>query len=869
MKILISLFAFILSFLIVNSCSLEPVGINVQSGSVSLGSFSPSNSIYIKDNFEENPLKIEFVFENSQEECLTQVEQVQLRLFPTGALLDSNAVSTQLDSSSGLYITKAYFEFDFASSLPSAFTSEYFISSSESQISQGTITFIIDNAAPTIHISKTPSDNFLAPNTSINIVYEIADSGAGLKSILVNSQRIMLTGNKTYSGVISENLFNSKTFSIEAEDMLGFKNQAQVSFKIDNTAPVISNIIKSYTFDGEQKISFSIDVTDDSFNNSDFISVIGLFGQINSDYENGRVGNCVRQDNFTYTCSWNNLVIDLEETKRVNVGFIAFDQVGNNNTITRQEEIFIDNDGPKIVEFYTQNELGVKNVFSANSKEVLIKLELEDDSLILNPDFKLTLFERFDKIPRIEPFCTKVSKRISCVYNITNYLNLYSSEESKTLQFDLVVTDVFSNPSQKTINVTLDNTLPIITNIELIETQAIKDGIVTSGEVINFRLLIEEDNLFDVSNHFVYGDFSLIDFREGQENKKAVCSRFNQTHTRCDFNGIRAENGYFLRNVSFYVSDIAGNSVTESKEVEVLKIGDEVVSSYRIRNIDTLNPLNRNVALKSSSSAWFEGKLELVDPNPEIRLVNFQIQSCNERGLNPILVIDYQMFPQDIVIARNSEKEMGVTLRVDLRDHNNINDLNDKTMNCTVSILKRDDTQIYPPELVTFNLNFKFFDLPRGSLLEAHAQNVLDMIDEAMWLGDWFDSLYGIYSLLDNICTVVNTGTGLITTISNAWYYMSVALKAFPATEEMTIPINEGIFNLDGTFSKILFDDDSYIRKACDWVTCRNGGHLLGAMNGSIENIPGISTLSDLQNEIAQFSCTLFSDVFSGVLGEE
>ena len=854
-------FISISSLFIVNaSCNSQVALVKVQSGGEDLGYFQTSDSIFILDNFSQNPLKLELLIESVQDNCIENSDQVLLRLFPSGSLVQSNGVETQFDQGKNLYLTKAFFEFNFEGNLPSSFNSNFLIETLDSQSFSGQLTFIIDREVPIILISKSPTQtNLLAPNTSININYEIIDSGSGLKTLRIdNGDRIFLQGNYSYEGSISEKLMSSKTFKIEAEDMLGNYHEEEIEFKVDNIAPVISNINKIYSFDGVQKVSFSIDVTDESFNFTDNVNVLGYFKNINSIYDNQeKIGNCIRKEETIFTCSWNNLIIDLEKTTTVGVGFIAFDVVGNNNSIMTQEEIFLDNSAPRILEFYTLNDLGVKNVFSANSKEFLVKLEVEDDSLIINPENKLTLFERFGQFLQVVPECSLSGKKISCTYNLTNHLKIYSLIENDTLIFDLAIRDTFSNPTQTKLNVTLDNKKPEIKSVELIETESVKDEIIRSGERINFRIMIKDDNLFFENNHFIYGNFSTIDFRDGQDKVEGSCRRdtSNISLVRCDFNSIVVQNGYFKRNVSFYVYDVAGNLEVEKQEVEVLKISDEQLEHYNIDLIKS-TPINRNVISRGPTTGWFEGKVKLKVQDSDIRLINFQIQSCNERDLNPISVIDFQLFPQDVVFARNSEQEMPIVFKINVRDLNTgLVNLNVKTMQCSIAILKRDSTQVYPPEIVNVSLSFQFFDLPRGDLLKSHSIKVLELIEDTEFLGEWFDKTYDIYKIFDNVCSVVGTANGLMSSISLIWYYISMILDGFtPYTTTPNMAISKGLFGSDSALSKLF--NEGPLKKMCDWVTCSNGATLLGAVSGySVEDVPGLNSLYSMQDSIAQYSC--------------
>ncbi|MDA3855513.1 MAG: hypothetical protein PF569_04600 [Candidatus Woesearchaeota archaeon] len=820
-----------------SACADLPTNISFYSGSKFIGE-SPRVElslipIEIRGELDRNPLKIQMEFLDTDDNCFNSVDDIEFKLFSGGLFVPANSISNPSNST-----TIVEFVFSYSTKAPGSFTSSYNVITSGSS---GTIKFLVDDTAPYFEQLKIePLSAVLPMNASVNVEYKVVDTGSGLKSVKISGyEDYDLEGNSSFSGKIQETLQSSKKYTITVEDILGNSYEEELEFIVDNSKPVFSNLnILNYIKDAQGRyISFSIDVVDSSYSKVDSSPVVyGDFDSLSSDFSNfpGSCSKDVLNEN-KYVCVFNRINIDkLDETSTVPLIFKTTDSANNQAEQTFSQSIFYDNDGPKINEFYLVNSMGKKNVFNAFDNDVMIYLEFSDESLKDSISFnEFRVISDFDD----SFFDNDIDREFIngkgyYKWNISDYIKKYSGVTQGSVIFKINVYDSYGNPSYQSINVTINNNVPQITSIEFIENDysddSIKDGLITSKEIVNFRIIIQDDDILDYTSNFIFASLSSIaDYDEYIAPNN--CVRYEQTSIQCDFTQIKVRNGYLLKNITFVATDIAGNRDVENYEVEIFAVGDEVSESFKIEDIEITNLLNRNLISTSGSRAWFEGLIENIHTEDEIFVVNYMLKSCNDSQLDPILIGERNLYPEDVVktIEDNEEAIRDFAIKMEVRTHPNYNDLNNKTMKCTMAIRKRDATTVYPDEPVDFNVNFLFYDLPYDNLLKANAQSILEDARAADFLGSWFGSLYDIYDILAKTCTVVNTADATISSLSQAWTYISWAMNGIPPAQPAKQAGDKATYGIQGTISNLLFSEDSPLTKMCNFVTCANGG-LLG-----------------------------------------
>lgn len=818
------------------ACLDEPSFVKVTSGSVNVGEFEINDEIYIKSNLLSDPLKIEYVFDNNEQNCFVGQNDMKMKLFSSGAEIFANSISTT-NIQGGTFRSTFTFIFQLDFNVTSPFTSTFLVKSNGNSQNIGSLSFEVDNSAPIINIkSINPSDLIVKKGEEISVSYEVIENDVGLQTIIESSKTSDVinfdNSQNSFDNVITEILDSNQKVVIKAIDKLSQESSKEVNFIVDGNGPIARNLVESYTFDSSQKVSYTVIIEDSSFGLIDEEpNVVGDFSEINPSFQS-YIGDCTRNSNTTFICSFSDIPIDVDSTKNVNIKINAQDSLGNEKETSISKEIFVDNEGPTILSFRVINSIGVENIFNPNDSNVTVELKLRDGSISRSGNPRV--IENFGEIPLVNQQCEFEGETGTCTWELGESLRVYNNLNLNSTVFEVGIIDFYSNTKTESINnIKIDKKNPVLQEIILSERNSIKDGILTSGEETNFRIITSDENLFS-NEFFIFGNFSNIDFRDGKDKVKGSCSSFNLSSHICDFNNIKVENGYLKRNISFSVSDSAGNEIIEKFEVEIFNISNEVVSSFKISDIQTTNPINRNQILDNSVTSWFEGKLELKG-DPQMKIVNYQLVNCDSSGIDPLLAIDFSLFPDDVIINNGQNDVNEFALKVELKDHPNVNDLNQKKMECTMTVLKRDNVQVFQPEIINFELKFAFFDIPRGNLLEAHAEKLLDMIAQTEYLGGYFETIYEIYSLFSSVCGLISTGGGalsaassVVTGVQTLMTEGSLGTLAAPADA-----LGE-TYKAESTLMESVTGEDSPIKIMCDWVTCRNGAHITGLISSGL-----------------------------------
>ena len=851
-------------------CNFEPVFVEIKSGVNTLGNFNSGDDVFIKSELSSNPLKLTFTFNNSENGCFNAQSDVKFLLFSAGSEVNSDTITTTAYENNTYYITKAVFTFNPTISITSALRSTYNIKNTKT----GFFMFYPDLEKPQLNLIISPLKTIYGPNEIVTINYDANDVGSGIKYIRFQNaytQNTNLNGSKTYSGNINLTLDSSKSLNFAIEDMLGNSYTEIKSFVVDSNAPTFNNFKKVYSFRNNIRYaSFEITVSDLSFNyTTTGPTVYGNFSQLNPSYLNIQ-GNCLRSSNNTYICSWNDLIINLNSTQNIEIKFNLMDSLSNSAVVTQNTEIFVDKAGPEILEFYLQNSYGQSNIFRPTDNDTKVYLKLKDSSFAFNSLPRLIY--TFDRISMISPICSKNvndNTEINCVWSLGNSILPYQNANNQTIIFSIVASDEYLNSQRANITITIDKSKPLFNSIELFETESIKDGVIKSQEIFNFKVFLNEENLLVNGSYNVYAKLSSIDLSKVTDTK-GNCQRYNETTVQCDFTNIAARNGYVNTSAIFYAIDSAGNYNNISYKIEILKIGNETADAFRVidnnkynlgsnENLLLLNPINRDTLKASGVNVWFKGKLVPIDSNSKYTLVNYTLKDCSWSNENPIISNKESIFGKaDNMVIYQKAGDDEFALKVELHNHPNYNDMNDIYMDCIFGVVKRDNQTIYGTNIgnaeeVKFKLKFSFYANPRGDLLKANAAKVLEKIEETESLGSWFDTTYKIYNVFNQVCNVVSTAGGMINgvvSILNGVQVLSSGCDVysggtctgpFKSTAEM---LKTGLF-------EPLTNKNGFISKACDFVTCRNGATILGG--------------GEIMNQINQFNdyaCTFASSPF-------
>ena len=872
-KLFLVLFFVIMGVSIVYSCSSIPVGVSINSGAFDMGNFNVGETLYANSNIEENPLTINLFFENPQSGCYDDENSITMKLLSTSNPREPQQISETHDDVLGLYLTNVVFTYSNPLILPNNFVITYDVLGSSNQLS-----FIGDDTPPSFtSFSFSPTNRYLRSGDEISLDFTVVDSESGLSSVSISGGDTVNFEDRTtsYTGNYKRNLSSDTLISVTAIDKLGNMVSRNVSFRVDSSNPTLSEFDYEQFYDGKRKSSFKVKIESDSFailNSGPTIS--GDFSSINPSL-NSVNGICNRHSSNSYICSWEDLEITaLEETTSVSIIVNAIDAIGNEVEQTFNVEIMIDMQPPEVLQFYVENSLGIKNIISSADHSTLLYLKVRDDSEISRLNLAIPGMQllNYDTTLSSSDNDTHIY-----VWKLGSRVNVYSGYTSGNVSFEVRVEDIYGNRKNHKLNVQVINDAPVIENIEFFETEDIKDGLVNSGEIIDFTVLVSGNNLDYSGRYFVYGDFVGLTSDTSMNNVSGVCSPINTSFVECRFRNIQVGNGYMNRSVKFMASNIAGHRVYEDYYVEVFAVADETMSSFIIEDIPIVAPINRNVIKSSSPTAWFEGSIEKLLPDDDIIIINYQLLGCNESSLNPLLLAGnpgYSLFPDDVIINEGQENINDFAFRLSLRAYSNVysDDLNDKRLQCTMTLLKRDSTTIYPPEEVNFNVVISFYDLPEGSLLRMHAGKILDLIDDTEGTLAKFEDVYKIYKQFESVCSIFQSGNALVQTFGLAADSIAKALYPTTVGAGLAVKIDKFAKKLQGGFSGLTNSDSisgvtSFITTTCNWVTCRQGGELFGLMSfgGGNSDIGGLySMMAEAHDFICENTVEIFLDFVEG-----
>lgn len=844
-------------------CSSQPDSVIVVSGSDNLGEIPLGQLIYVNPNLQTDPLAVTFLFKNDQDACFDDTSVIEFQLISGGSFRPADSVST-VQNEDGDYVTSATFNYNLNSVITSTLTSNLRVSSTQGGDSTATVSFATESSDPDLSVTATPTQSIIAPGTDITISYTAQDLQSGISEITIlpgGTPVTFSTYQTTHSDVFTQTIDSTQTYTITVTDNLGHTTSEAVTFTVDSDAPELSQFrLTRYTFSGTDRFaSFSVFVQDDAFAEYSSSPLISAdFSSFSSTtVQNGQCS----QDGIGFTCFFQNVPLAITESQTVQIPVTVLDPLNNEKTESFSQELFVDLEGPVIEDFYSENLLGVRNVISPFDEEVKIILEFTDLSLTID-DSDPTIVENFDLIQfpvKEEGECPSGQDDKACYFwELGAGVGVFEADSRDTMTFEVSVTDYFGSETTSETELIIDKTSPEILEVTVEEVSSAADSLISSGEEILVRAIVKDTNMESSGDYFVFGDFSTVDFRDGQDKVRASCTSTTvdeEEVTECVFRDIIVESGYYLRDVIINVSDAAANNVIHTEPIEVFAISDdEVPAVYSISDIDVLNPLNRNVVLSSAVTAWFEGNLQ--ENSEGYTIINYVLSNCNEADLNPLRVVDRELYPDNVVLNIGQDNLKDFTLKVDIGNHQNSPDLNDKTMACTMSVLFRDDTTIYQQgQQVDFNLNFGFFDIPRGDLLEANAQKVIDTIDEAESLGAWFDTTYDIYNIFASVCNGIYTARTITSSISSVWASTQIILSAtIDLLDDGKLSSEIGrVAHGSNNWLGFLTDDKGPINTMCNFVTCRNG-RLLGSITEGVGGA-GFEKLLNLQNDLAEFAC--------------
>jgi hypothetical protein len=820
-----------------STCVSEPEFINVKSGIYDLGEVNPQE-VFVKSSLSSHALTINFVFNNSELSCYNESgDFVTFQLINGGDFIEGVKLVETFEN--GNELTTFKFTYNFGYTISNTLNSTYKINSDVSKI-----VFKEDITEPILTSPKFGNSYYIKSGENFSFDYIVDDSQSGPRKITIRGGRSTVIYDyvtKELNGEIveskptsySDTPSSSKIYTVQIEDRLGNSESKTINVEVDSEAPDIVEIQKSQSYrqsDQVSTINFITILEDDSFE-------LGLVPTISIDISNINFdvkkiyGTCNQNDvsENQYKCTFEEIdILEITNTDDVNIFFTVTDGVGNSKNETQSVEVSIDTSNPVITEFNVYNSLGIKNKVSIFDKNITVKLVATDENLIkpilIAEDFGVIQFA-----PKQECGYQSSSITLICTWKLGDYINAYSGfNELKTANFTVKVTDKYGNSAKESVIITFDSDFPtLVKDIEIRSNNDVKTGVLKSGDPIDFRITLNDKNMKTTDGeYFVYANLYNLTYDEEDRWIEGRCSM--DINTTCDFLNIELNNGYFLKNITFFVSDIMGNKNKFDFEVEVFAVSEEVSDSFSIDQLDVLNPISRERMLDQSVKIWFEGNITNNEESKDIKIVNYQFLNCNESDFGNLTSIDgregfYPTSPDDIKYYLEDGDDEFI-LKLELMDHPSRIDLVETIVSCRMSVLKRDNVSIFPEEIVDFNINITFFNSKRGGLIQAFAEDIISDVNDADKLGENFDKIYDVYETVSSVCKTVGSATKLISGVSSAWTLASIVLHSSgPPGKAIAYPVDKGVYTVDKSLSIL---NTGFIGTMCDMVTCKNGGIL-------------------------------------------
>lgn len=828
-----------------SSCSLQPSYFEVTSNNNELGTFAQQESVFINANIEQAPLSITAVYTGDEPSCFTQASDVKFKLTSTAPAQEAqNLEEIQVNVTTYEYrFTKTYQEEGLILSENSYYQLQY---SLQGETFRNSLIFRADSSKPQISITNFENRTY-SPGDVVEFTYEIQDERSGLSSAFLGTTPLNITNSRSpIVGSYSEVVEESKSILLRATDNTGLSANKRVIIKVDDEGPEFSNFKNlGYSYNGIQRtLSFSIQIEDESLEEFDLASRVqtqvsksGVFAQLQGPT------SCREIEDQVFECVWEDVVITAANSQDVDITFLVDDIRGNMGQTSESLSLFIDRSEPEVTTFKVENSKTSRdNIISGfTDADFEILLRVEDESLDQGP----RVYSNFD-ILSDQGVDDYIYCGVGCFkWDISDVTQLYQTDTREKVNFSVTVADLYGNQVTQVQSIIIDNAKPQVFNSSYLENSQVKDGVIKSGEQIDIGVEFFEPHFEEET---IYGNFVAITGDSSENNEQARCREIEEDTYRCFFEDVKVGSGPFIRNATIVIEDDAGNRAIENLPIEVLQLRDgDIPTSFTIDDMAILNPLNRNVMTAIGEggveTAWFEGEITSLDSSYSI--VNYELRSCNESFVGGFLSLKTNspsLYPYVTKTQLNSENISEFVLKVELSGHSNPQDLQEMQLQCEMFILFRDDTTLYEPGIpVNFTLNFSFYDMPRETLLRAHALDLKEKIEDSQMLGDTFTTVFDAYNMLSTVCNTLSTVGSTYGALKQGLDIVSNSFKAGTFTYPIGKAMDEGLTPLQGALSEIGFAPGGITERFCSYLACDYGTlpattDILESMNSVVGN---------------------------------
>ncbi len=855
-----------------------------------LTTYNPPFSIfYVKGNTLSDPVTLSFIFENPTQCTQNYTLQKDLSSLdqPTSVSFDSQqnktVVSFLIDS---LQIENF--------NIMRLFHSE--------NVFMGQVELRKDETIPSVSLHLLNSQGgrispLVAAGTNITLRIDVNDVvqgyGSDINSISIGNLKYFNGDdfNTSISGTrrpgilnLEREIFVSTNFLVNVEDNVGNIVQESLFVEVDSSAPLVNGFGDRGVFseNGGRKYSFFVEVSDSSFDS--FTSPQNVTAKFSpSSILNPSIvttQDCRFIIGSKYVCHFSEIDVTALQTTSLNITVTAQDAIGNvGEGVFTGKEIFIDSQPPLIEEFYFENSFGGINIVSPEANgSIILYLKYFDETGL---DSAMGVRKYFDEL--LHPISDPVGCGELCIFwnfttgSVDSNFAPYLLKDNQRAIFKVILKDAYQHSSEANQTLLFDRFVPKIINSTHVEgdetcqgSTIVKDSLIQSCEEFDVEVIIHELEERYGENLRIYGNFSRISTRDSLAIPQCEIENLGSDllEYRCVFENLEAAQGHLFSNYSIIVEDSAGNRAENFFDFEILNTSYDLTQErYDINDLDVLAPLSRILLDQDDGQGevvgWFEGELRDKMNNDGFEIVNYQLLNCldfqidtnSDFGTDTLRVINPSLYPtrvETIFTAENPlvgvDKDFIMSFVLDKFENPSL--LSEVQTTCIMAVLYRDATTIYePPQLINFTVNVDFYDLPRGHLLRAHAESLRDDLEDIENLEKYFGGAYETYetfaeicNAVNNVCTVVSTASNVMTAVSNGLF-----TTGFGAGFADLISTTDNYGT--GYLQFICDEETSYIKQACNWVTCENT--LLPGMKEFFEELQfdmSFATCSALNN---------------------
>jgi hypothetical protein len=315
----------------------------------------------------------------------------------------------------------------------------------------------------------------------------------------------------------------------------------------------------------------------------------------------------------------------------------------------------------------------------------------------------------------------------------------------------------------------------------------------------------------------------LSDLGGGAEMPTESCEG-NLTKRKCVFSMTNAISGPQGTNLSFTLSDIAGNkAIVSSSELFILGINNETSPNYwnvSARCSPTL--LDRKTLSVFEHPVYCQLRMRSPNRDAVPLTVHGPLDTTECTGQTEYI----SSLSVENNFAGSTEPYLALSLVATDYEINNL------SFTCPVSTLTRVGNFIpQNTEQDNATINLEFYNLPLGELYDNIAEEVEDVQERIDGVWDVIGDLQKFLGYAEKICQILNSIMVLITTLVTVGALLSIiglSLKWIPvygeAIDKALQNSSKALCNPSDTL-KDIYDNEllKTLKKFCDYVTCQTG----------------------------------------------